>query len=421
MPRPRKPARLDWEAERTENGKTRPGTWVVTDGRYRKRTGCGAEDRAGAEEALAAYLTELHSKERKAPKRKAMAEDVMCADVLATYAERKTDASPNPIIRPVKRTDEFLSLIDRLLDFFGEMTLDDVDTTTCHAFIRHRGTHAGARKDLEIFQAAINMAIADGKLREVVKVSLPGKGKAREGWMKREEVAALIRYCRNHQRTWRPPRGPNKGQLIKIDVWPYRHLIPWIMTAVYTASRSGRIWTAAFEETPGRPWIDLETGTYHRMWRNEVETKKRAEDITIPDRLLHYLRRYQRGPLVDGVRQPRSNLVEWKGKAANPRLALIKVLNAVLGPKHGIVLHSFRHTSITWLVMTGKVSLQEIGQYASMTELMIRKVYGHHHPSRDAAVNRAFSTHGAGKNTRLVPPRPRGFAGETPIKERENA
>lgn len=103
---------------------------------------------------------------------------------------------------------------------------------------------------------------------------------------------------------------------------------------------------------------------------------------------------------MNGERKPRRFLVEWKGKPANPRLALIKVMKEVFGEGHGLVLHSFRHTSVTWLASKGTVPTAEIAQFASMTETMVRQVYRHHHPESDKAVGRAFTSGKAGRVTK---------------------
>jgi len=57
-------------------------TWVIRDGDVQRRTGCGLEDRKGAEEQLAEYILNRY----EPPKRESRLAALKVADVLNTYA-----------------------------------------------------------------------------------------------------------------------------------------------------------------------------------------------------------------------------------------------------------------------------------------------------------------------------------------------
>jgi hypothetical protein len=51
----------------------------------------------------------------------------------------------------------------------------------------------------------------------------------------------------------------------------------FILRALFTGSRSARIWRASFEKEEGRPYVDAEKGLFHRTWQGEhVPENKRA-------------------------------------------------------------------------------------------------------------------------------------------------
>lgn len=394
-----KPPRLYLEPARVKAGKvTHPAVWVVTYRDDKRRTGCGPEDLEGSSRALAEFVAELHQKARRevAQVKNRPASQVSIADVLARYAELKTDVSKDAIFKPVARPDELLGRIDRLLDWWGERTLADIDLDACHAFVRHRGSKSAAGRELDDLRAAVGLALAEGVCRERVVVSMPDKPESRVDWFTRDQVAAMVFHCLTHRVEQRIPRGPRKGELVKTRHRNRRHIVPYILTAVYTGSRSSRIWRASFEREPGRPWIDLEDGVLYRMWRGEMETTKRAGSIRLPENLLRYMRMWQRGSLVDGVRVARRYLVEWNGKASDPSQALREVMVDVFGVDHPFVAHSFRHTAVTWLCWA-RVPISEIADYVSMTEAMVRKVYKHAHPDTHRDAGEAFSSGRAGR------------------------
>jgi len=159
MPRRSEGPHLKLEAaEYDEQGRrVRNESWVIRDGQRKKRTGCGPEDRAGAERALAEYLSQKHDASRERAKNPS---DVYVSDVLNIYLQDKAAEIANP-----RRTAQRIGI---LLDWWGERTLADVNGKSCRDYAKSRigqqwrsakpektgkaprlVTAAGARRELE--------------------------------------------------------------------------------------------------------------------------------------------------------------------------------------------------------------------------------------------------------------------------------
>ena len=287
----------------------------------------------------------------------------------------------------------------------GDRSLGAINRASCKAYERDRGSRSAARRELEDLRSAPNLYIADGLCREAVKVTLPTKHKARVAHFTRSQVAQMVWHCWRTREEQTIHVGPRTGQTVLTDKRPLRHLIPFILTAVYTGTRSSRIWQASFDMEPGRPWLDLEGEVFHRLADDEEEmANKRAGTIAIPERLLAHMRRWQRGgKLPKGkFRKPQAFLCEYRGRPADPKRALAGLMDTVFGADHTYVRHTFRHTCATWLLWAGE-DINDVAAYMSMTREIVEKVYGHHHPDAHASVGTSFST---GKAGRARSPRP---------------
>jgi integrase len=391
LSRPALPIRLHLEDERRKPDGTlkQSAYWSIRDGAKRISTRCGAADIEGATRALHEYLAKQHQQGELIANQ--AARDIPVADVIAYYSRHVA----NEVARPI----ELLARLGRVMDFFGDMNLGQVNGAKCWEYIRKRGTMAGSRRELDDFKAAIGLYTEHGLLRETVKLSMPPPSKKRMNYFLRKEIAALVRYCYRHRRL-------QKGKPTRM--YPLRHLIPFILTAVYTGTRSTRIWTASYEREKGRPWIDLENGIYYREAQGEIAyPTKTANSVRLPERLVANMRLWQSGSLKSGVRKPTRYLVELNGKPGNPRLALTRAMDHVFGEGHKFVIHTFRHSCATWLIWDPKNDLGDIASYMSMTREMLVKVYGKEHPDADLAVGKSISSGTAGKRgKRLTPPKP---------------
>jgi hypothetical protein len=206
MPRQSKPARL-WLRPADED---RDSVWIILHNGKQTSTGCGKNDRDGAEESLQKYLTTQFSLTPKTKQR--AAEEIFVAEVVASYLTVKGQS--------VARPKELAQRMDRILDWWGEKTLADVSRATCNQYCSDRGKDSAARRELEDLGSAINMAVKDGVCRHIVKVTVPSAPPKRTTVLEPDQVAKLL---------WRAYRTPKtfKGKPTKNH--PTRHVSRFIL------------------------------------------------------------------------------------------------------------------------------------------------------------------------------------------------
>ncbi len=364
MARPKKPARLA----------LLEGAWCIRDGSRKVRLGLGPGEAQAAEARLEAYLAAKRSEEK--PQKGRRAEAVSCSEVLDRYLDKK-----GAIARPR----ELAQRVGALLDFFEDLTLDDVDEDTCQEFVDGIGSASYGRRCLEDFRAAVNAYAKAGYLRDQVRFTLPEKPRGRVDWLTYEEVVALVRTAWGYRETQR-------GR--PTDRRPTRHVAKFVITGVATCSRSARIYEASYAAEVGRPWVDLAGGVFYRSAPDErVAHNKRAPPITISPRLQASMRRWA----GTGDRY----VCQWAGRPAdtkkgfNSTVERARVRYPTLfrrpdGTPKLVVRHILRHTGVTWLAMAG-VDPYEICGYAGLTIETFERVYAHHHPDYQGGVRRAQS------------------------------
>jgi integrase len=367
MSRARKPARL-WLRPA---GKDREAVWIILDGGKQFSTGCGADDGAKAEKLLADHIAKRFL-EKPTEKHRAAA-DVSVAEVIAHYLLIKEGTARKP--------KELAARASALLAFWGHKTLDDITTATCTAYARQRKSQSMARRELEDLRAACRMAIADNVTRHAVTVTLPPKPKGRTNHLDRAALAKLIWAAYRKREVQRGVPTKKKATL---------HVARFLIAALYTGSRSARVWQASFRREKGRPFIDLEQGVYYRAAEDEqVAANKQAPPIRLPPRLLAHMRRWHR--------RGAKYVVEYQGRPADPKRAFRNLVDDTLGDDaKGIVRHTMRHTAATWL-MQGGVDMWQAAGYLGMTKETLEKTYGHHHPDHQGDVGEAFTTGKAGR------------------------
>jgi hypothetical protein len=166
MPRPSKGARLWLEPEEhDEAGKLiRRSTWIIRDGARKKRTGCARGNRAGAEQALAAYIASKYQVSREHGRHPS---EIAVLDVLNIYLADKAPEHARP--------DETKQRVLTLANFWQPYTLADVNGRRCREYVAWRVgkpwkcsrpektnrparlvTDAAARRELEDLRSAIN-------------------------------------------------------------------------------------------------------------------------------------------------------------------------------------------------------------------------------------------------------------------------
>jgi integrase len=279
-----------------------------------------------------------------------------------------------------KRT--FDGRIARLNDFFGDMMLADVNGQTCREYAKQRESPGGARRDLEDLRAAINHHAKEGLHRGVVRVTLPQKGRARERWLTRSEVARLVWACWRYREQQRRHRGKDAGKILPTKKRSLQHIARFILMAAYTGTRVGAIAAASPYRAEGRSWVDLDAGLFYRRPEGQRETNKRQPPVPVPPHLLAHMRRWKRRKIST------SHFIEYRGvpvKEINKGFA--KAVE-IAGLEGHVIPHTLRHTAATWLMQNG-TEIWEAAGYLGMSEKMLRDTYGHHHPNylRGAAAN----------------------------------
>ena len=138
MPAESKGPRL-WlrKARRDKRGRpTHRAVWLILDGEHQESTGCGRDDRGGAERALEQYLAGKRLGSTKASIRDP--NQIPIADVLALYAPEVAPGHSRP--------KETAQRIERLLAFFGNKVLSAINGDLCREFVKWRSTPTAARR-----------------------------------------------------------------------------------------------------------------------------------------------------------------------------------------------------------------------------------------------------------------------------------
>ena len=350
------------KARRDRKGHVTHGAvWFILDGKHQESTKCSRDDRCGAERRLETYLNKKHLATAKKGARDPT--EIPVADVLALYG---SDVVPGH-----SRPGETAQRIERLLAFFGDKLLSEINGESCRAFVARRATSTAARNDLEVLRAAINHHRLEGHCEKIVSVALPAKPVGRERWLTRPEAAKLLWTA------WRF-RETQKGK--PTDRQTRRHVAKFILVALYSGTRASAVCAAALQPTEGKGWIDLGRGIFYRRPQGERETKKRRPPVPLPNRLLAHLRRWQR--------QGQRFAVEWNGRPVNDvDKAFRNVANAAGLPD--VTPHILRHTAATWLMQLG-TDKWEAAEYLGMTAKQLDDTYGHHHPDHLKGPRDAF-------------------------------
>ncbi|XWN29904.1 MAG: site-specific integrase [Devosia sp.] len=364
MPTRKKPPRL-WLRPARHDG---AAVWLIKEGSRRISTGCFQDDLEGAENALALYIATKAAR-AASEMRDRDPSNVPISAVLMAYNEVKKDQ--------VKRPRLLKAQMDSLNSWWGGLMVGDVSRALCQKFVAERGGQRAAAIELAYLKAAINHAAKDRRILYSVPVWMPPKGRPRERWITRSEMARLL------WQAWRY-REIQKGSPGR---YTRRHIAWFILMGRYTGSRSGVILNASFEPLPGRGWVDLDAGVYHRAPDGAHETNKRRPPIRLPAPLLAHLRRRRMRSELDG--KPQVHVVEWNGSAvASVKKGWAATVKAA-GLGSDVTPHVLRHTCATWMMMAGADKWEAAG-FLGMTMQTLESVYGHMSPNHQASAHRAL-------------------------------
>ena len=354
-----RPARHDADGRLTHTA-----TWIIKDGGRQFHTGCSTGDDRGAERALADYLAQKHAAGITTGVRSPAA--VPIADVITLYGRNVAAKHARPR--------ESGARLEQLLNYFGTMTLADINGELCRAYVRDRGSQASARRELEELRAAINYHRREGLCSAIVEVALPQKGENRDRWLTRSEAARLIWSAWRYREV---QKGHATGRRSR------QHVARFLVAALYSARRKDALLTAALEPAEGIPWLDVDRGVFYGR-PSAKRSKKRQPHILVPPRLLAHLRRWRR--------MGQKSLIEFNGAPIGSidKAFAANVDAAGLGAE--VVIHTLRHTAITWLAIEG-VDVYEILRFGGITMEVFENVYAHHHPDHMKGVAAGFNRH----------------------------
>ena len=360
--------------------------WVILDRAANGRrieisTGAFEGEVAKAETAFAAHLAGKHVPQfgRGRP------DQVLVSDALAFYAEHKATKA--------MRQDSLALSLAKLGEFLAAKTVDDITPKLCGEYVEWRisqgdarGSNSNkqkprgpdmtrllkpstARYDLAILKAAISFCYQERKLAQNVPVKLPERSEARPRFLTRGEAARLLAGALGWDQ-----HGKRHHKNIN------RHLARFILTGLYTGTRSDRILRLQWVQNLQGGWVDLERGILHRRADNEPETKKRAPSVPLADapdanKLWAHLRRWRKLTARYVIEHNGSNIGTGVFAAWETACKLAGLSTDPDDPNK-VTPHTLRHTCVTWMLAAG-LSPWQLGQYVGMTAAMVERVYGH--------------------------------------------
>lgn len=343
MPKRQKGPRL-WLRRR----EGRPAVYIIRDDTAQISTGCGPENRAGAEEALKSYLIE----KRREPEAPRGSTEFMIADALAIYGKERGPEVADP--------QRLGFAIEALLPFWGDLSVSAIKGETCRRYVKQRkASISTARRELGALSAALNYCFREGYLLSAPPVTLPEKPAPRDRWLTEDEATRLLNAA---------------------EPWP--HLRKFIMLALYTCSRGGVIRALQWIPNTESGHIDIDGGVIYRKSVMERRTKKRAPPVRIPSILMPHLPTWRD--------ESRQYVIEWRGKPLDTRFkSSWPKARAAAGLGGDVTPHILRHTGITWLCQRG-VPISEICGFAGIGVQEMERTYLHHHADFQQAAADAF-------------------------------
>ena len=345
MPRKSKGPRLYLRA--------RPGrgsSWFILDRGRELGTGCGEDDREGAERALSRHILEKY----QPTARKGGLDQIHLSDVMNIYLKEHAPST--------KSLDWLLYTGTPIIEWWGLKTLADVRAMTCREYVTWRTgqqvSDQTARHDLKTMRAAIRYYHAEyGPLPAVPVVTLPERAQPRKDyWLTRKQVADRIRAARTTAQC--------------------RHVARMLLIGVYSGTRPGAILRLRWVPSTDGGWFDLDSQTLHRRGEGEGESNKRQPPARIHSRLLPHLERWRKADLEKGI----THVVHYYGRPIEKLRRSWRRVAVEAGDEREDGPHICRHTAATWLMQSG-VDQYEAAGYLGMSPETLWEVYGHHSPA----------------------------------------
>lgn len=405
MPRPSKGPRIVLITERIRlaDGTTRTETtWVIRDGKIKRRTGCGEGDRGRAEERLAEYLSQ---KFQPAVRESDLAR-ITVAEVLTAYGREHAPETKGKTMQTIGYN------IAALLPFWGARTLADVRGQTCRQYVESRRrkvverpdgsirvviiSDATIRRELSVLSAAIGHWNKEhGPLNAVPEVTMPEKPAGKDRWLTRSEAALLVAGALGFYREFWSDLRTRKAHWRWRRYRPVinRHAARFILLGLASGTRPGALLALQWMPNTIGGWVDLDSGVMHRRGLEETETRKRRPPARLGRRILAHLRRWKRlddaaREAVAAQRPPEEahkpvfaylHVVSWNGMPIEKIRRSFETAVEFAWLDDKVTPHILRHTRATWVMQAG-VDLWEASGHLGMSPKTLTDVYGHHHP-----------------------------------------
>ena len=304
-------------------------------GRTRERS-TGESQLGRAQEVFGQWLLDQGGARRAGPRGGA---ETLIADVLTDYARERGAHTAAP--------ERIGFAIDRLVQWWGDASVDAVRPETCRRYRRERGASDGTiRRELGCLRAAINHAVKEGGLTSAPFVELPPPPPGKDRWLTRPEAGRLLRAAKSEP-----------------SVRLYLPL--FILIGLHTGARKGAVLSLRWTQ------VDLVRGRIDFNEPGRSQTNKTRPIIPIPRRLTWFLRQaHQRASCPHVVQLDGRRLGDIKkGFAAACERAGIE----------GVTPHTLRHTAGTWMAQAG-VPLWQIAGWLGHSEKRTTELYLHHAP-----------------------------------------
>lgn len=379
MPRKRQPPRLYFREDEA--------TWVIRDGERTVRTGCGADDSRGAEEALQRYLAQKYTPAVREHNPAA----IFVSEVLTAYGQEYAPTVADPA--------RIGYAIAALAPWWDGKTLMQVRGATCRAYADYRRQSPRAnmgnaktpakraktvsegtiRRELGTLSAAIGYWHREhGPLESVPVVTMPPKPEPKPHVLDRSEMARLLAGAlgwyrlswsdiATRQVTWKWRRDHSCIN---------RHTARFIVIGRYTANRPGT--------TMGLQWLPNTTGgwpdfrldlLYRRGASDRAQTNKRRPSVRLGRAAMAHFRRWK----VIDEREEMRHIINWRGGSISDIGKSFTTALDFAGLPADITPHVLRHTRVTWWVEAG-LPIEEAAAAAGMTVQMVEEVYWHRSP-----------------------------------------
>lgn len=260
--------------------------------------------------------------------------------VLAEYKAYKKDDSR-------AYTGTLCNALQHVEAFFGPLLLENVTPALSRQYIAERRALKRAddtiRRELGTLRTAINYCIREGWKINSPPIILPPPSRARDIWLSRDEVKALIAACEQD------------------------HLRLFVLIAYHTCSRKSSILELTWDR------INMHTRLIDFRTPEEKETNKRRGIKRINNKLYAELEKALELAQTDYV-------IEWNGKpVGNIRKAFMTAAKAA-GLHKKVTPHTLKHSACVHMAMD-KTPLEEIKQMADHSSIRTtEKHYLKYHP-----------------------------------------